>query len=200
MWTSAHGFHHYTLSHRRGWRLLWAFILTVLVAALIICIVYYFYYVFSTAVYSRILSESPNERDWPVTIICEKHGFVLSRINSVNSMTISHASLLSWSLAPELSRPDVYAENPQIPILTTEIDNILQRGEFGGSYDKLISAISPNCTQFILECTVGTKIYTGKECCGTVFDPKPVMSRYGTCFTTKTAPLKHKVNLAGEGR
>ena len=179
---------------------MWAFILFILVIALIICIVYYFYYVFSTAVYSRIILESPAQRNWPTTVICEKQAFTLSQINQVSALTISHASLLSWSLSPEVARPDVYANNAQIPTLLAEIDNILERGEYSGSYDKLLSAIAPNCTQFILECTVGTTIYSGKECCGTVFDAKPILTRYGTCFSTKTGTLKHKVNLAGEGR
>ena len=115
LWTSAHGFHHYTLSNRKGWRCIWAFLLLVLVISLISCVIYYFYHVFSTAVYSRVIMESPNQRVWPTTIICEKQGFTLRKINSVPSLTISHASLLSWSLAPDLSRPVVYATNAKIP-------------------------------------------------------------------------------------
>ena len=115
LWTSAHGFHHYTLSNRKGWRCIWAFLLLVLVISLVSCVIYYFYHVFSTAVYSRVIIESPNQRVWPTTIICEKQGFTLRKINSVPSLTISHASLLSWSLAPDLSRPVVYATNTKIP-------------------------------------------------------------------------------------
>ena len=50
-----------------------------------------------------------------------------------------------------------------------------------------------------IECTVGTTTYTGKECCGSVFSATPILTRYGTCFTTKNAPLQNKVSLAGEG-
>ena len=117
----------------------------------------------------------------------------------VSSLSISHASLLSWSLAPELSRPDVYATSNRIPSLKNELDLIMQREEYGTDINKLVNAIAPNCTEFILECSVGTTIFTGKECCGTVFSATPVFTRYGTCFTTKTANLQHKVNLAGEG-
>ena len=62
LWTSAHGFHHFTLSNRKGWKCIWAFILLVLVISLVCCITYYFYYVFSTAVYSRVTIESPSSR------------------------------------------------------------------------------------------------------------------------------------------
>ena len=96
LWTSAHGFHHFTLSNRKGWKCVWAFILLMLIISLVCCIIYYFYHVFSTAVYSRVTIEAPDKRNWPVTIICEKQAFTLNRINSVASLTISHASLLSW--------------------------------------------------------------------------------------------------------
>ena len=98
LWTSSHGFHHLALSNRKGWKCVWAFILMILVLSLACCIIYYFYYVFSTAVYSRFTIESPAKRIWPTTIICEKQVFTLNKINSVNSFTTAHASLLSWSL------------------------------------------------------------------------------------------------------
>lgn len=199
LWTSAHGFHHYTLSHKRGWKIVWAVILLILTLSLVACIIYYFYHVFSTAVYSRVLIESPESRDWPTTIICEKQGFTFSRISRINSLNIAHASLLSWTLAPELSRPQVYAENENIPSLLEEIGFILQRGEYDNDYGKIVEALVPNCTDFILECQIGSIIYPGKDCCGSYFDSKPITSRYGTCFTTKTAPKQHKVNLAGDG-
>ena len=93
----------------------------------------------------------------------------------------------------------MYATSNRIPSLKNELDLILQREEYGTDVNKLVNAIAPNCTEFILECSVGTTIFTGKECCGTVFSATPVFTRYGTCFTTKTANLQHKVNLAGEG-
>ena len=55
----------------------------VLVASLICCIVYYFYHVFSTAIYSRIIIESPSQRVWPTTIVCEKQAFTFSKIAKV---------------------------------------------------------------------------------------------------------------------
>ena len=110
------------------------------------------------------------------------------------SLTISHASLLTWSLSPYLSRPEVYATNDKILSLTEEINLILQRPEFQNDYEKLLKAIAPNCTEFILECQVGNKIYTGKECCGTIINETPMLTRFGTCFSTKDAKYQHKVN------
>ena len=102
LWTSSHGFHHLALSSRKGWKCIWAFILIILVLSLACCIIYYFYYVFSTAVYSRFTIESPAKRIWPTTIICEKQVFTSNKINSINSFTTAHASLLSWSLGKYL--------------------------------------------------------------------------------------------------
>ena len=65
-------------------------------------------------------------------------------------MSISHASLLSWTLAPELARPEVYATSNRITSLNNEMDLILQRDQFGEDLNKLVEAISPNCTEFIL--------------------------------------------------
>ena len=100
-------------------------------------------------------------RTWPTTIICERQAFTLNRINSVPSLTISHASLLSWSLAPELADPETYSTHFRIPNLEAEIEKILDRSEYSGNVNKLLLAIAPNCTQFILECKVGPTTYTG---------------------------------------
>lgn len=199
LWTSAHGFHHYTLSNRRGWKCCWAFILFVLVVSLLACIAYYFYYVFSTAVYSRIILESPENRDWPTTIICERQAFTLSRISSVPSLTVNHASLLSWSLGAELARPDVYSTDSRIDDFNNEIDIILDTPNYNGNLNKLIMDMAPNCTQFILECQLGNVVYNGASCCSQIFNPSPIITQHGTCYTTKGAPLQHQVTIAGEG-
>ncbi len=53
LWTSAHGFHHLSLTQSKGWKCFWGFILLVLSLSLIGCIIFYFYFVFSSAIYSR---------------------------------------------------------------------------------------------------------------------------------------------------
>ena len=93
LWTSAHGFHHYTLSHKKGWRCIWAAILFTLVSTLVGCIVYYFYYVFSTAIYSRIIIESPSQRQWPTTIVC----MILYSPATPLPTSFSKVILASWS-------------------------------------------------------------------------------------------------------
>ncbi len=199
MWTSAHGFHHYTLSNKKAWRLVWAIILFILVVSLVCCIIYYFYYVFSTAVYSRISIESPVIRKWPRTIVCEKQVFTAGKIAQISSLSIAQASILSWSVAPELSKPEIYATKAaQISSLEEEIGFILSRGQFGQDLDKLLKAMAPNCTEFILECKLGSIIKNGKQCCTQIFDPAPFLSRYGTCFSTVPG-LNHELSLAGEG-
>ena len=46
LWTSAHGFHHFSLTNRSGWRYFWLALVAVATLGLIACIAYYFYYVF----------------------------------------------------------------------------------------------------------------------------------------------------------
>ena len=45
-----------------GWQCGWAFVLLAVILSLIAMIIYYFCYVFSTAVYSRVLIESPGNK------------------------------------------------------------------------------------------------------------------------------------------
>ena len=72
MWTSAHGFHHYRLSEIRLWRLCWLILVLTCAGCLLGAVIWYFYNVFSSAVYSRILTETPTSLRWPTTIVCEK--------------------------------------------------------------------------------------------------------------------------------
>ena len=34
---------------------------------------------------------------------------------------------------------------------------------------------------------------------GTYFNAQPIITRYGTCFSTKSAELQHEISIAGEG-
>jgi hypothetical protein len=72
LWTSAHGFHHLSLTQSKGWKCFWGFILFVLIISVVACIIYYFYFVFSFAIYSRFLLDSPASMNWPTTIICDR--------------------------------------------------------------------------------------------------------------------------------
>ena len=84
LWSSAHGFVHLSLTQSKGWRIFWMVILIILGISLISCIIYYFYYVFSFAVYSKFILESPPTFKWPTTIICDRQvGKVISSKNLV---------------------------------------------------------------------------------------------------------------------
>ena len=50
-----------SISVYSGWQLGWALILLAVALGLIAILVYYFVYVFSTAVYSRVIVESPGK-------------------------------------------------------------------------------------------------------------------------------------------
>ena len=34
---------------------------------------------------------------------------------------------------------------------------------------------------------------------GTYFNAQPIITQYGTCFSTKSAKLQHEISVAGEG-
>ena len=59
LWTSAHGFHHLSLSNRKVWKILWALVLILVIGGLIAVLVYYFVHVFTFAKYSVVTLESP---------------------------------------------------------------------------------------------------------------------------------------------
>ena len=49
----------------------------------------------------------------------------------------------------------------------------------GGAMDQLLRAIAPNCTQLILQCTVGNATMSGFDCCTRIFDPNPYFTAQG---------------------
>ena len=52
--------------------------------------------------------------------------FSSSKVSSVQLLSPSHASLLSWSVDPRLSRPDVM-NNTRVAQLTNDINTVLTR-------------------------------------------------------------------------
>jgi len=128
LWTSAHGFHHISLTQSKGWKCFWIFLVTVLSIALFACIIFYFFYAFSSAVYTQIIQDAPASIPWPTTIVCDRQVwdwdsmqifqdsvsililfqkiFSSSKINQAQaSLSTSHASILSFSIDPSLARP-----------------------------------------------------------------------------------------------
>ena len=71
------------------------------------CIAWYFYNVFSTAVYTRVTTENPSSMSWPTTVVCERQAFRRSKIAPVPNFNTREASLLTWSLGPQLANPEV---------------------------------------------------------------------------------------------
>ena len=41
------------------------------------------------------------------------------------------------------------------------------------------------CERFVIHCEVSTVVMTREECCRTFFNPKPIFTTLGTCFTSK---------------
>ena len=51
--------------------------------------------------------------------------------------------------------------------------------QFNGSVQKLLEAVAPTCSEFILECEIANTVMNGTECCASLFDPTPTFSQYG---------------------
>ena len=99
-----------------------------------------------------------------------------------------HASVLSWSLSPAHSRPDLMEYEGKIKSLMTEINSTVKQIESGHSYNQLMKSIAPLCREFILECSLNgegnavrgkQQSINGTACCDRYFNPIPVFNRYG---------------------
>ena len=116
--------------------------------------------------------------------------FSYPKILQVSLLSVSHASLLSWSVHPSLAKPDVM-NNTRVSQLAIAINSILARPVYsqsnfgstgvvaGGAVEQLLRAIAPNCTQLILQCSLGKLVLNGWDCCTRVFDPNPYFTQAG---------------------
>jgi hypothetical protein len=77
------------------------------------------------------------------------------------------------------NRPDVVESDARLTSITNQLDTVLARSEFSGDYQKLLTAVSPSCAEFILECVIANQVMNGKECCRSLFDPTPTFNQYG---------------------
>ena len=48
-----------------------------------------------------------------------------------------------------------------------------------GNYQTLMEAVAPNCSALVLECSVAGEEMDGAACCGSLFNPKPIINQYG---------------------
>jgi hypothetical protein len=81
--------------------------------------------------------------------------------------------------------------NTRVSQLAIDITSILARPAYaqasygstavvsGGAREQLLRAIAPNCTQLILQCTLGKQVLSGWDCCSRVFDPTPYFTPAG---------------------
>ena len=87
---------------------------------------------------------------------------------------------MSWSLGPNLAQPTVYeSTDATFEDAEDNLDFVIARDEYEGDYQKLLEDVAPTCTEFIHKCKVKQKEYTGSECCGKVFNSKPIINQYG---------------------
>ncbi|TRY79803.1 hypothetical protein TCAL_06060 [Tigriopus californicus] len=170
LWTSAHGFHHWTLTRTQCWRVFWIVIVLCSTIALICCVAFYFYY-----------------------------AFTLNKISNVTTFGKDQASLLSWTLSPRLSLPSLVENDPIITTIRNGLDNTLAASKYNGSYERLIQDVAPRCRELILECQLGSRVLSGINCCSQYFDDKPTVNQYGTCYSTRGGLEKYVVDQAGEG-
>ena len=91
-------------------------------------------------------------------------------------------SLLTWSLGPALAKPAYMASIDRVQTFNN-LDTAVNANLYNGSHLRLIKAVSPNCSDLILECQLGNRVLDGPQCCSQMFDPEPVYNQYGTLVT-----------------
>jgi hypothetical protein len=101
--------------------------------------------------------------------------FRLSRTSALG-LTGDSASVLSWSLSPSLSRPGLVNASR---VLAAIAQVKTAAANLSGSYERLLRAASPNCTEFILECNLAGRAMSAVECCASVFKSEPVITQFG---------------------
>ena len=91
-----------------------------------------------------------------------------------------HTSLLSWSLDPSHSRPDVAEYNERLKTIENGLNTTLQKPDYNNSYKSLLKSLVPLCKEFILECSLnqGYSI-NGTACCDEYFNTEPILNQHG---------------------
>ena len=132
--------------------------------------------------------------------------FSVSKVNKIPNFSTKQTSLLSWSLAPSHSRPDVAEYNTGLTSTESGLNLTLQKSEYNNSYASLLKALVPTCEEFILECSLkeGHSI-NGSTCCNNYFNLEPMLNQHGkcnliciviTCLYMKSNVMKTATNIA----
>ena len=101
-------------------------------------------------------------------------------MNKIPNFSTKQTSLLSWSLAPSHSNPDVAEYNSGLASTESGLNLTLQKSDYNNSYASLMKYLAPTCEEFILECSLkeGHSI-NGSTCCNDYFNLQPVFNQYG---------------------
>ena len=93
-------------------------------------------------------------------------------------------------MSPRFARPDVM-NNTRAAQITNDINTVLSRPDFnkisygssgalsGGPMEQLLRAVAPNCTQLIMQCSIGKAVMSGWDCCRNYFDQNPYYTESG---------------------
>ena len=106
--------------------------------------------------------------------------FSVSKVNKIPNFSTKQTSLLSWSLAPSHSRPDIAEYNTGLASTEVGLNLTLQKSEYNNSYKALLKALMPTCEEFVLECSLkeGHSI-NGSTCCNDYFNLDPILNQHG---------------------
>ena len=108
-------------------------------------------------------------------------GFSLAKVNKIPNFNTQHTSLLSWTLAPSHSRPDVAEYNSRMSSIETGLNASLAK--YNNSYNLLLKSIMPECQEFVLECSLKEgQTLSGSACCDDYFNPEPILNQHGKRF------------------
>ena len=105
-------------------------------------------------------------------------------MNKIPNFSTKQTSLLSWSLAPSHSSPDVAEYNSGLASTESGLNLTLQKSDYNNSYASLMKYLAPTCEEFILECSLKEgHSMNGSTCCNDYFNLQPVFNQYGNILT-----------------
>ena len=106
--------------------------------------------------------------------------FSVSKVNKIPNFNTQHTSLLSWSLDPSHSRPDVSEYSTRLNVIESGLNSTLQKSDYNSSYSSLLKSLVPICEEFILECELKEgHSMNGTACCDEYFNAEPILNQHG---------------------
>ena len=137
-----------------------------------------------------VTRDKKSEMQYPNFTVCNPNPFDKQRVSQLG-LTQTELTLLALPMFAqdgliimnELEKNQAFYEN--------KISDLAAKHNL----TELLNSVVLKCSKFIRKCLYKDLIPVAKQCCGEMFDPKPFLSKYGVCFTTKNLKTSTAGNL-----